>query len=384
MDKEFQSSSIVTISAAHLIHDVFSSFLAPLLPMLIPKLNISYSMAGILTIFQRIPALMNPLLGMLADKLPVRYLLIAAPAITAISMSLLGSASSYLFVALLLLVAGVGSSLFHVPAPVMIKKIAGERVGKGMSFFMFGGEVARSIGPLLVLAAVSFWSLEETYKLIPVGIISSVILYIRFKNIPISESFRRKTDIQEKAGPLVKKLMPTFIQLALVIFFLSLVKASLTTFLPTYITDSREGSVWAGGISLSILQLAGAAGTFASGTISDKIGRKKVLVYMSIAVPVLMFFYIISGTVLAIVFLLLMGFFMFASTPVLLAIINVIDSEHPVLVNGIFMTVNFIFGALAVAVIGLLGDIITLELTYYISPLLGLAAIPFIYKLPGE
>jgi FSR family fosmidomycin resistance protein-like MFS transporter len=172
--KDFQTGNIITISIAHLVHDTYSSFLAPLLPLLIEKFSITYSLAGLFTVFQRLPSLLNPIIGLLADKLAVRYFLIAAPAITSISMSLLGAAPSYYAAAVLLLIAGLGSALFHTPAPVMVRRISGTKIGRGMSVFMFAAEFARTLGPLLALGAVSYWSLEETYKLIPIGLSSKI------------------------------------------------------------------------------------------------------------------------------------------------------------------------------------------------------------------
>ncbi|PKL90015.1 MAG: MFS transporter [Ignavibacteriae bacterium HGW-Ignavibacteriae-2] len=383
MKNKFQFGNVVTVSIAHLIHDVFSSFLAPVLPLLIAKLNISYSMAGLLTIFQNLPSLINPIIGLLADKLPMRYLLIFAPAVTTISMSLIGISDSYVFLVFLLLIAGVGASLFHVPAPVMIKRISGNRLGKGMSFFMFGGEIARSVGPILILSAVSFWGLEGSYRLMPIGLIATLILFFKFRNLPISSSFY-KSKQDEKAVESVRKFSPTFIKIAAIIFFTSLLKGALTTFLPTYITSAKDGSLWAAGISLSVLQLSGALGTFAAGTISDKIGRKNTLLIMAITVPAFMFLFISSSEIFAIPLLLLMGFFMFATTPVLLAIVNDVDSEHPALMNGIFMTINFLISSIAVVAVGFMGDFFGLENAYFLSPLLGLLALPFILKLPSR
>lgn len=382
MKNKFQFGNVVTVSIAHLIHDVFSSFLAPVLPLLIAKLNISYSMAGLLTIFQNLPSLINPIIGLLADKLPMRYLLIFAPAVTTISMSLIGSSDSYVFLVFLLLIAGVGASLFHVPAPVMIKRISGNRLGKGMSFFMFGGEIARSVGPILILSAVSFWGLEGSYRLMPIGLIATLILFFKFRNLPISSSFY-KSKHDEKAVESVRKFSPTFIKIAAIIFFTSLLKGALTTFLPTYITSAKDGSLWAAGISLSVLQLSGALGTFAAGTISDKIGRRNTLLIMAITVPIFMFIFISSPEIFAIPLLLLMGFFMFATTPVLLAIVNDVDSEHPALMNGIFMSINFLISSIAVVTVGFMGDFFGLEKAYILSPLLGLLALPFILKLPS-
>ncbi|MFH2031556.1 MAG: MFS transporter [Bacteroidota bacterium] len=378
-DKKFQSGNIITISAAHLIHDLFSSFFAPLLPLLINKMNLSFSFVGFLTVVHQIPSLFNPLIGVIATKMPVRFLLIFAPSITAISMSLLGLADHYIFLVIILLVAGIGSSLFHVPAPVLIRKIAGRRIGKGMSFFMFGGEIARSLGPILILGAVTLWGLEGTYKLIPLGLFSSFILFFRFKNVPISSSFENKNK-EKGLLPAFKKHRGVFISITGIFFFSSMVKSALTTFLPTFIT-AEGNSIWSGGIALSALQLAGAGGTFLSGTISDKIGRRKTLMITSVLSSILMFAFLNTGGAFIYPVLILLGFFLFASTPVLLAVVNEIKSDHPVFLNGIFMTINFVFSALGVMVIGVLGDLFGLKIAYILSPFLGLLTIPFIYKL---
>ncbi len=378
-ENKFQTGNVIAISFAHFVHDIFSSFVAPLLPLLIDKHNISLSLAGFLTVIQRLPSLFSPLIGLLADRLPVRYILILAPSITATAMSLIGIAPGYIFLLILLLCAGIGIALFHVPGPVMIKRVSGYRTGKGMSFFMFGGEMARSVGPIVVLGAVSLWGLEGTYRLMPLGLFASFLLYLRFRKIPISDAFRKK-DKQTGVVSTLIKYYPVFLQITGIIFFTSMIKSALTTFLPTYVTTTGS-SLWAGGISLAIYQLAGAVGTFFSGTISDKLGRRKTLIITSLISTALMWLYTTQGESLAIPLLIMLGFFMFASTPVLLAVVNEIDSEHAAFLNGIFMTINFLFSALAVIIIGVLGDLIGLQMTYSISPLFGLLAIPFIAGL---
>ena len=107
-------------------------------------------------------------------------------------MSLLGIAPTYTIVAVLLFVMGISSALFHVPSPVMVKKISGDQTGKGMSFYMFGGEMARTIGPLVITGAVSLWGLEGTWRLMPFGLVASFILYLRLRKIKISSDFQSK------------------------------------------------------------------------------------------------------------------------------------------------------------------------------------------------
>ena len=89
---EFKTGRIIVLSVSHFIHDVYSSFLAPLLPLLIEKLSMSLTQAGLLSTIMQLPHLANPYIGVLADRVSVRYFVILAPALTAIPMSLIGVA----------------------------------------------------------------------------------------------------------------------------------------------------------------------------------------------------------------------------------------------------------------------------------------------------
>ncbi|MBN1294435.1 MAG: MFS transporter [Candidatus Latescibacteria bacterium] len=377
--EQFQSGNVILISFAHLLHDVYSSFLAPILPLLINKHGISYTVAGLLSVIQRLPSLLNPFVGILADKISVRYFVIIAPALTATVMSLLGLAPHYAVLMILCFLMGISATMFHVPAPVMIKHIAGDRIGKGMSYFMLGGELARTLGPLTILGAVSLWGLEGTYRLIPFGIVSSLILYLKFKNIRVSDNFKnRKINIGIRQTFI--HLLPFFTNITFVVFFRASMVAALTFFLPTFMT-SRGSSLWVSGISLSIVQFAGAAGTLCCGTISDRFGRIPSLIILLTITPVLMLIFMSVNGIFTIPLLIILGFTLFASNPVLLALVQDIDTEHPSFVNGIYMMLTFLVGSVPVVLVGRLGDTLGLETTYRIAAFLAFGSIPFILRL---
>lgn len=377
-DRKFQTGNIFLISLAHFVHDVYSSFLAPILPLLIEKIGMSYTQAGFLTVIQRLPSLLNPLVGLAADKISVKSMVIISPAITVTVMSLLGIASNYTALVAILLVMGISASMFHVPAPVMIRQISGERVGKGMSIFMLGGEMARSVGPLVVLGSVSLWGLEGTYKLIPFGWIASIILFIQFRKLHISqtpESKKAKAILE-----VLRKYSSLFFVIFGITFFTSILKGTITTFLTVYLTNQGD-SLWYAGISLSIFQFAGAAGVLYSGSLSDKIGRKIVLLISAVLNPILLILFILSNGLISFIVLILLGFLVFAFNPVLMALVNTLKSDFPTFLNGVYMTISFLTGAIAITLVGMLADYFSLETTYLISALLGFLTIPFVLKI---
>ncbi len=379
--KKFNSAQIVSISLAHHIHDIYTSFLAPILPLLMEKFGITYSMAGLLNVMQRIPSLLNPFVGMMADKVSVRYFVIFTPALTAISMSLLGVAPSYTFAAILLFVSGISSTLFHVPTPVMIKHVSGGQIGKGMSFYMLGGELARTLGPIIVLGAISLWGLEGTYKLIPMGLLASAILFYKFKDVKIKQEFKKdgSKELVESYKTTLKRFAPVLITTTSIVLFRGGMKSALTLYLPTYISEAGN-SLWFAGISLSVLQLAGAAGTFLSGTISDKIGRKNLFVISAIGAPILMFLFINASGVWSIILLVVLGIFIFAPGPVMLASIHDKETKNGAFINGVYMGMNFLINSINVLAIGWLADRITLHTTFQISILWGILVIPFVLR----
>lgn len=373
--KKFQFRQVATISVAHFMHDVYSAFLAPILPLLIEKFSLSYSLAGLLSVLQRIPSLFNPFIGILADRIAMRYLVILAPAVTATTMSLIGIAPTITMVSVLLITMGISSAFFHVPAPVMIRKVSGHRIGSGMGWYMFGGEMARTLGPIIILGAVSWWGLEGTYRLIPFGWAVSVLLYFEFRKTRVSRDLKEKEKWTGIRGTL-RNHLTLLIAITGFTFFRAVMKSALTYFLPTYMNLKGE-TLWTGGISLSILELAGAAGTLLIGSFSDKMGRRTSLILLSILSPVFMLLFLFSGQILSFLFLILIGLVLFGSTPIILALIQDQAKERPAFINSIYMTISFFVTSLCVVAVGGLSDWLGMELTFKIAAWISFGAVPF-------
>ena len=160
-------------------------------------------------------------------------------------------------------------------------------------------------------------------------------------------------------------------------------KSALTLYLPTYLIGSGE-SLWIAGISLSVLQLAGVAGTFGAGLISDKIGHRNLLLITAVASPLVMWAFVTANNMVMIPLLIIMGFLLFASGPVVLALVQETNTERPAFINSIYMSINFGISSLMVLIVGILGDRIGLQVTYQICATLASISIPFVFLLPKK
>jgi FSR family fosmidomycin resistance protein-like MFS transporter len=380
-NKNFNRKKVFTVSSAHFLHDVYSSFLSPLLPLLIKKYGIDLSDASWLSLLQRIPSLFSAVLGTFAHKIPWRPIIILAPLITAISGSLLGTAPNLFVLAILLFTIGVSSAIFHVPAPVIIKDFSGQRAGKGMSYYMLGGESARMLGPLLVVSAVSWWGLEGTWRLAIPAIVASVILSFLLEKIPYESVDKSHPASSLQWKKTLNQYSGFFVALTIYMLFRSVMRAGLSVFLPTYMVGTQGNSLLFGAFSLSVMQATAVAGTFLSGRLSDTIGRFTMLLILAILSPIFMFTFLWSGPTLQMVSLLFLGFVLAASTPVLLALVQEQGSNQPAFMNGSFTTINFVSSALSVLAVGYIGDATGLKETFLLSGFLAIAAIPAVFFL---
>ena len=392
----FQKALVLPVVVGHFIHDVYTSFFAPLLPLLIEKYSLSLTQAGLLQVFMQFPAVLNPVFGFLADRGSGRYFVILAPAITGTLMSLIGFAPSYWALALLLFCVGVSTAAFHAPAPAIVARAAGRRLGLGMSLFMVGGESAYTVGPLLAVWVVSTWTLDGFWRVIVLGWAASLMLYWRFGRgahavDPLVEGFEpdkkrepyARGDFRSSLRALAPGALTVFLPIALLNLFSGPLLAFLSTFLPTYMTE-RGASLWLAGGALSIYQLAGIPGVLMSGPLSDRLGRRKVLAIATLfSAGLALLFQNLNGW-LAVPVLLVLGFFALSTLPVMMAIVQENFPEQRATANGIYMMLSFLLRTVGTVLVGILGDKLGLQTALTISALISLLAIPAIFALPGR
>jgi len=379
-DERFQKDRVLTIAAIHAVHDTYTAFLPPLLPEFIGRFLLTKTKAGLLTVFLQAPSLLQPVIGHLSDRVSLRYLVILAPAVTATMMSLLGVAPGYAVLALLLTITGFSSAALHAVGPVMVGSVSGRSLGRGMSFWMVGGELGRAFGPIVVVTVVKFLTPEGLPWLIPAGLLASAFLFIRLKKEP---GHSPKVNLGLPWMSALKRMRPVIVPLVGIIIVRVFMSSALTTFLPIFLNE--EGvDLWFAGAALTILQAAGVVGAMLGGSISDRLGRRLVLFISLVMTPIFMFVFLAVSGWAQITILPLLGFTSISITPVLMALVQENFPENRALANGLYMALAFTIRSGAVVLMGAMGDLIGLRQAFIASAVLMLLGIPLVLLLPNE
>ena len=374
----FATGLVFLLASSHFVHDVFTAFLAPILPLLIEKLNLTLFQAGSLAVMTQIPSFFNPLLGSWVDRNNRHRLFVAiGPAGSGTMMCLLGVAPSYAAIAILLLTAGVSVACLHVSAPVMIQRVAADRVGRGMSFFMVAGELARTVGPLVAVQLVATWGLAGLWRAIPVALASSALLWWRLGEDDVKRP--QKTPLHLFA--VWSQMRGVLAGVTGILISRAFMAGALTTFLPTFLYGEGQ-SLLRANAALSLLELAGAAGAATSGTLSDRIGRRRVLAVSIALAPPLMLLFVHTSGLARFVVLGFLGLTMLSTAPVIMALVLENAGDNPAAANGTYFMINFTARAVILLVVGWLGDTVGLRTTYMWCGGFALLGLPFVFLLP--
>jgi FSR family fosmidomycin resistance protein-like MFS transporter len=377
----FESADVNTVTFAHAVNDTYTSFLLPLLPVLIEKFSLSNAQAGLLNVFLQWPSLSQPFIGYLADRRNLRILVITAPAVAALCMSLLGVAPSYAVIALLLLTVGTSSAGLHAVGPVIGANRSGKQIGRAMGTWMVGGGLGYTVGPLIIVAAVSLLGLSGTPWLMIGGFFASGLLFVRLRHVSsVSGAAATQSRAWREALVVLRPIILPVVGITIVRAF---VGGAMTTYMPVFLS-SEGSSLWFAGGALSIFEAAGMVGSLAAGTLSDRIGRRKVLAAsMALSAPLMGAFVILQGAV-RLPLLVGMGLTAMAIMPVMMALLSERYPENRAVVNGLYLGLSFVANAAATLVVGILADALSLRVALLICTVVPLLGLPLVSLLPGR
>src|SRR6202046_2931457 len=151
--KPVESTAVAVLGAmsfCHLLNDMMQSLLPALYPILKTSLGLGFGEIGLITLtYQLTASLLQPIVGLAADKRPQPYSLAAGMAFTLVGLLMLSRSNGLYTLLAAAAMIGMGSSIFHPEASRVARMASGGRHGLAQSFFQVGGNFGSALGPLL-------------------------------------------------------------------------------------------------------------------------------------------------------------------------------------------------------------------------------------------
>ena len=381
-DEEFDAGGAVIMSAGHAIHDTYPAMLSALLPVFMETMALNRAQVGALSLFLRWPSLIQPILGSLADRFHLRELFILAPAVSAVAMSLVGTAPSYVVAAFFLIISGIASASLHAVGPAIVGRLSGNKLGRGMGYWMVGGELGRALGPITIVTAIEWFGIGGTPWLMVGGILASLALWYQLRGVKGNGTMRKAPEALPWRTAL-REMRWLLIPLMAVVAARNFSMTALSTYLPIFMNDQGT-SLWLAGASLSIYEVAGVVGALTGGTISDVIGRRSILLISMLVTPLLMFAFLAVGGIGRLALLLLLGFTALSVMPVNMAMVQEASPRNRAMATGFYLSMTFVVNATAIVILGALGDRFGMETAFIVSAVISLVGLPAVFFLPGK
>jgi MFS transporter, FSR family, fosmidomycin resistance protein len=364
---ELDRRAMAALSAGHCATDFANGALPALLPFMVDRFDLSYTLAATLMLaWAASSSLIQPVFGAWSDRRGALWLLPAGAAVAGIGIALAAASPSYWLVLLLILVSGLGSAAYHPEGSKFAAYASGRKRASGMSLFSIGGNLGYALGPTATTPLVIAFGLTGGLLLaVPSLVVAALLLSV----LPFLRGFVPEPGAQVVSG----ENRPGALTLLLgVIAFRSVAWFGLITFVPLW-EVSLGHSKSHGNHLLSLMLLAGGLGTLAAGPVADRLGRRPVLTASMLLVGPLTVAYVLVGGVLGAFALALVGICVISTFGVSMVMAQEYLPRRIGMASGLSSGLSIGLGGIAAVVLGAVADSIDLRTAMYAA---AAAAIP--------
>ena len=349
---------LAAFSVAHFAHHVTNSLFSALVPFIRETFVMSNTQIGFaVTAYAIASGLSNAPLGVLADRIGARRVIVGGLVLIALTSVGIGLSGSYPWLLVGLVVMGVASGSYHAPASALIAEtFPFARRGVALGTHTTAGHLAFFAAPLVAgaLALAGTWRLP--YVIFALAPLLCAVLLLRVA--PPGERSRERhewlatfTDIGRVArsiGPLVSISIVGQVLISSALAFLTL-----------YLVDARGVSPAIAAGLFGVPQLAGLFAAPTSGMLSDRFGRPAVLLGAIVASAPAVWLLVALPIEFVVLPLLLIGACLsFRATATEVLIIDTTPSTRRSTVLGTYYLVNQPVGGIAAPLFGAIADAI--------------------------
>ena len=351
-----QRNLLAAFSVAHFAHHVTNSLLSALLPFMVSDgLVTSNTLAGFAVTSSAVASgLTNPPLGVLADRVGARRVIVGGLFLIAFASVAIGLSGTYWMLLVGLLIMGIASGTYHAPASALIAEVFPfARRGVALGTHTTAGHLAFFAAPLLAgaLAATGTW--RTPYIVFAIAPVLCGILLLR-----VAPAGARSTERHEwlatfsDIGRVARAIGP----LVTLSILAQMLISSALAFLALYLVDRGVSPAVAAGL-FGVPQLAGLVAAPMSGVLSDRFGRPAILMGALIASGPALWLLTVTPIELVVIPLLLIGACLsFRATTTEVLIIDNTPVARRSTVLGTYYLINQPVGGIAAPIFGAIAD----------------------------
>jgi len=320
------------ISAGHGLTHWYTATFYILLPLIGKEFGLSYTQIGLIITVQHLAgAISNIPGGMVVDMVGKKgYLMATSLFWVGFPYALMSLVHSFWMLLICVTLVGIGNNLWHPAAIPTLAYRYPERRGLVLSLHGMGGNAGEAIAPFVIGALLGWfsWRTVVVINVVP-GLTMSALILLLLGAFSMAKSRDENAINAGAQAQGVKHYLRDFSGLlknrALMLIacssgFRTMTQAGLLTFLPVYLAYELNYSPFAVGICLTVLQIAGFIAAPVGGHLSDKWGRKQVIMSSMLLSGAMIIGMVLAGhSTWFVVFIALVGFFLYAMRAVLQA-----------------------------------------------------------------
>jgi FSR family fosmidomycin resistance protein-like MFS transporter len=375
------SAVLVTVAAAHFIHDGFADVVYVLLPLWAAEFSLSFAQVGIIrTAYSGGMALFQIPAGLIAERVGERGVLVAGTLVTAAGFVVAGFAGGFLSLLVVLLAAGLGSGVQH-PLASSIVSTAYETGARrtALGTYNFSGDLGKVAVPAVVAflaAALGGWRVPAAlYGAVGLG--AALVIWVLLARLDIgTRPPARAVGATTTGGGWGIRDARGFQALTLIGMIDNATRSPFLTFLPFVLL--AKGATMAGvGGAMALLFAGGAVGKFVCGVMAERVGIIRAVIVTEALTTLGILAVLASPLHVAYVVLVPLGIALNGTSSVLYGTVaELVTPERRSRAYGLYYTITIACSALAPTVYGVLSDAIGVAATLAVVGLVVLVTIP--------
>lgn len=375
-----QDRSIIAISGSHGIMHAYLVLLPAMIPILQGDLGDIGTVGMLASLVSLFYGWFSLPVGFIADKYSKRLLIAASMVLCGGASIIVGLSPNVPVAAFGMIILGIGASLYHPCGYAHMALVSDEMRGRYMGYQGLGGDMGMAISFLTSsILGVSFgWRMTFIiWGVAGLAIAAVDLLVIQDIACEVDPTQLRKGPVETVRRMFATTERRTLLLTFVVVVISGMLWTGVSNFIMVYITDVKMVAlVIAGGLS-TLKYTVGAFAMIIGGTLSDKLGRKKMLLfgYSLFAVSLVALTLAPSNLALLAGLVVVLGFAFFVTQSPMNALLGDISHKDTVGVTyGVNFTLKYGVGFFTPAIAGWLAVNYSLNHVFYFFAALSAAA----------